>query len=61
MKKTIILLFVALLTYTGAQAQSLYKTVFEHSSAIVNDPKSSDEQVEVTVDKVPLRVPDTAR
>ena len=52
MKKTIILLFLAMMTFTGANAQSLYKTVYEHASAIVNDPKSSDEQVEVNQFKV---------
>ena len=52
MKKTVILLLMAILTYTGANAQSLYKTVYEHAAAIVNDPKSSDEQVEINQFKV---------
>ncbi|MBR3454474.1 MAG: hypothetical protein IKH26_04040 [Bacteroidaceae bacterium] len=52
MKKTIILLFLAVVTFTSANAQSLYKTVYEHASSIVNDPKSSDEQVDVNQFKV---------
>lgn len=52
MKKIFIPLMMALLTFTNVQAQSLYKTVYEHASKIVNDPNASDEQVELNQFKV---------
>ena len=52
MKKTLFTLLVLMASTTGIQAQALYKTVFDKATAIVNDPKSSDEEIAINQFKV---------
>ncbi|MBQ0048113.1 MAG: hypothetical protein KBT33_11535 [Prevotellaceae bacterium] len=52
MKKFLLSFLVLMVSVTGIQAQSLYKTVFDRATAIVNNPASSDEEVEINQFKV---------
>lgn len=52
MKKTFITVLLALAASTGIQAQSLYKTVFDKATQVVNDPKASDEEIQINQFKV---------
>lgn len=45
-------LLVLMASVSSINAQSLYKTVFDRATAIVNDPKSSDEAIEINQFKV---------
>jgi len=47
MKKIIIAMLVIVASVGTMQAQSLYKTVFDRATAVVNNPKSSDEQIQI--------------
>lgn len=47
MKKIIITMLVLVASVSGMQAQQLYKTVFDRATAVVNNPKSSDEQIQI--------------
>ena len=52
MKKIILSLLVLMASVTGIQAQSLYKTVFDKATAVVNNPASSDEEIQINQFKV---------
>ena len=52
MKKVILSLFVLMASVTSIQAQSLYKTVRESAEKVVNDPKASDEEIQINQFKV---------
>ena len=52
MKKIILSLLVLMASATGLQAQSLYKTVYDKATAVVNNPASSDEEIEINQFKV---------
>ncbi len=45
-------LLVLMASVTGIQAQSLYKTVFDKATAVVNNPASSDEEIQINQFKV---------
>lgn len=51
-KSTILTLLVMTLSFSVSRAQSLYKTVFDRATAVVNDPKSSDDAIEVSQFKI---------
>lgn len=48
MKKLLITLLVLTASVTGIQAQSLYKTVYDKATAVVNNPASSDEEIQIS-------------
>ncbi|NLV53030.1 MAG: hypothetical protein GXY64_07170 [Bacteroidales bacterium] len=52
MKKFILPLLALLLSVTGVQAQSLFNTVRENATKVVNNPKSSDEEIQINQFKV---------
>lgn len=52
MKKILFTLLVLTASVTGMQAQSLYKTVYDKATAVVNDPSASDEAVQINQFKV---------
>lgn len=52
MKKTLSILFALMFSFAGANAQSLYKTVFDRATAVVNNPASSDEAIEINQFKI---------
>ena len=52
MKKTLITLLVLVASVTGIQAQNLYKTVYDKAMAVVNNPASSDEEIQINQFKV---------
>lgn len=52
MKRMLFTLLVLMVSVTSINAQSLYKTVFDRATAIVNDPKSSDEAIEINQFKI---------
>jgi hypothetical protein len=52
MKKILLSMLVLMASATGIQAQSLYNTVHERATAIVNNPASSDEEVQINQFKV---------
>ncbi|MBR3619815.1 MAG: hypothetical protein IKN44_08735 [Bacteroidaceae bacterium] len=52
MKKMLLSLLVLMASVTGIQAQSLYKTVFDKATAVVNNPASSDEEIQINQFKV---------
>ncbi len=52
MKKIILTAIVALFAATGVNAQSLYKTVYDKATAVVNNPASSDEEIDINQFKV---------
>ena len=52
MKKMLITLLVLIASATGIQAQSLYKTVYDRATAVVNNPASSDEEIQINQFKV---------
>lgn len=52
MKSTILTLLVLALSFSTLKAQSLYKTVFDRATAVVNDPKSSDDAIEISQFKI---------
>ena len=47
MKKMFLTLLVLMVSVSGIQAQSLYKTVKDKATAIVNNPASSDEEIQI--------------
>lgn len=48
MKKLLFTLLVLTASVTGMQAQSLYKTVYDKATAVVNNPASSDEEIQIS-------------
>lgn len=52
MKKVILSLFVLMASVASIQAQSLYNTVRESAEKVVNDPKASDEEIQINQFKV---------
>lgn len=48
MKKLLLTLLVLTASVTGIQAQSLYKTVYDKATAVVNNPASSDEELQIS-------------
>lgn len=52
MKKVIFTLLVLMASVSGIQAQSLYKTVYDRATAVVNNPKASDEEIQINQFKV---------
>ena len=52
MKKLIFTLLVLAASATGMQAQSLYKTVYDKATAVVNNPAASDEEIQINQFKV---------
>lgn len=52
MKKMIFTLLVLMVSVTGIQAQSLYDTVYKRATAVVNNPKSSDEEININQFKI---------
>ncbi len=52
MKKIITLVCLLAIGFGNMSAQQLYKQVYDNAIAIVNDPKSSDEQVQINQFKV---------
>ena len=52
MEKMLLSLLVLMASVTGIQAQSLYKTVFDKATAVVNNPASSDEEIQINQFKV---------
>lgn len=52
MKKMFLTLLVLMASVSGIQAQSLYKTVYDKATAVVNDPTASDEEVQINQFKV---------
>ena len=52
MKKILFTLLVLVASVTGIQAQSLYKTVYERATAVVNNPASSDEEIKINQFKI---------
>ena len=52
MKKILFTLLVLVASVTGIQAQSLYKTVYERATAVVNNPASSDEEIQINQFKI---------
>lgn len=52
MKKILFSLLVLMASATGMQAQSLYKTVYDKATAIVNNPASSDEEIQINQFKI---------
>ena len=47
MKKLLFTLLVLMVSVTGIQAQSLYKTVYDKAMAVVNSPTASDEEIQI--------------
>ena len=52
MKKSIITMLLLAMATVCTQAQSLYKTVYDKATAVVNNPASSDEEVQISQFKV---------
>lgn len=52
MRKVLLTLLVLMASVTGMQAQSLYKTVYDRATAVVNNPASSDEEIQINQFKV---------
>lgn len=52
MKKLLIILCMAFAYNMQISAQSLYKTVYERAISVVNDPKSSEEDIQINQFKV---------
>lgn len=54
MKKLVLTLLVLIASATGIQAQdkSLFDTVYERATAVVNNPASSDEEIQINQFKV---------
>ena len=52
MKKILLSLLVLMASATGMQAQDLYKTVHAKATAVVNNPASSDEEIQINQFKV---------
>ncbi|MBR0045774.1 MAG: hypothetical protein IJP75_02675 [Bacteroidaceae bacterium] len=52
MKKMLFTLLVLMASVTGIQAQSLYKTVYDKATAVINNPASSDEEIQINQFKV---------
>ena len=52
MKKVIFSMLMLAMSVVSVQAQSLYKTVFDRATAVVNNPSASDEEVQVNQFKV---------
>lgn len=52
MKKVIFSMLMLAMSVMSVQAQSLYKTVFDRATAVVNNPSASDEEVQVNQFKV---------
>mgnify|MGYP004655639907 CR=1 FL=1 len=52
MKKIILAMLMLTMTAMSSQAQSLYKTVFDKATAVVNNPASSDMEVQINQFKV---------
>ena len=52
MKKLLFTMLVLAATATGMQAQSLYKTVYDRATAVINNPASSDEEIQINQFKV---------
>lgn len=52
MKKILLSLLVLMASVTGMQAQNLYKTVYDRATAVVNNPASSDEEIQINQFKV---------
>ena len=49
MKKSIITMLLLAMATVCTQAQSLYKTVYDKATAVVNNPASSDEEVQLSL------------
>lgn len=52
MKKFIFAMLLLVISAANVQAQSLYKTVYDRATAVVNNPSSSDEEVQINQFKV---------
>jgi len=52
MKKSVIFLCLLAFNIVQANAQSLYKQVFDYATSIVNNPKSTEEQIQINQFKV---------
>ena len=52
MKKFIFAMLLLAISAANVQAQSLYKTVYDRATAVVNNPSSSDEEVQINQFKV---------
>ena len=52
MKKIILSLFVLMASVASMQAQDLFKTVRDNATKVVNNPNSSDEEIQINQFKV---------
>lgn len=52
MKKFIFAMLLLVISAANVQAQSLYKTVYDRATAVVSNPSSSDEEVQINQFKV---------
>lgn len=52
MKKLLLTGLMLIASLTGMQAQSLYRTVFDNATAVVNNPASSDDAIQINQFKV---------
>ena len=52
MKKILFTGLMLMASLTGMRAQSLYQTVFNKATAVVNDPASSDDEIQINQFKI---------